>query len=188
MEETIVVDVANGQLRRFAIVGTKHRLVQLPHEMLLKRFLRGNGIEKKLPFIVRLLGTARVAARLRHVIAPLIIEFRQLIEFFLEFLVRSGLGIFALVRRRLVRKLFQHRISFHLLLHQVAQLEQRGLENQETLLELRRKDLLQRKILRLMHALTGHVRSLATSPTRGKQFTRRTCPSKPLLPSGSGTV
>src|SRR5437667_4675321 len=128
--------------------------------MLLQRLLTGNRIEKELALIFRLLRTPTEAARLRHVIAPLLVELRQLIELGLEILVRRGrLGLLWLVGVGFVRQLFQHRIGLHFLLNEVAQLEQRGLKNEETLLELRGKDLLQGKVLRLMHSLAGHVRA-----------------------------
>ena len=70
-------------------------LVELPHQMLLQRFLGGDGIEKELAFFFFFLRAAAVAARLRHVIAPFVIELRQLIELLLEILFRRfGLGLF----------------------------------------------------------------------------------------------
>ena len=44
-------------------------------------------------------------------------------------------------------QLFQDRIGLHFLLHEVAQLEKRRLQNEQALLQLRRQDLLQGKIL-----------------------------------------
>ena len=42
LEKSIVIDVADDQLRGFAIVGVERRLVELTHEMLLQRFLGGD--------------------------------------------------------------------------------------------------------------------------------------------------
>ena len=69
------------------------------------------------------------------------------------FSLRSGLLLF-----RLVGQLLEDRIGLHFLLDEVAQLEQGRLQDEQTLLKLRGKDLLQRKILRLVHSLAGHVR------------------------------
>ena len=120
-------------------------LVELPHEMLLKRFLGRDGIEKELALLFVLLRAGAVAARLRHVIAPFVIQLRQLIELLLELLVaRSASVVLRAICVRLGREFFQDRIGFHLLLDQVAQFEQRRLEDEQALLELRRKNLLQR--------------------------------------------
>ena len=87
MEKSVVVDVADDYLRRFAIIRSERGLIQLPHQMLLKRFLCGDGVEKELAFIFRFLRTAAVTARLRHVIAPFLIQSCQLIEFLFEIIV-----------------------------------------------------------------------------------------------------
>src|SRR4029077_5695078 len=55
------------------------------------------------------------------------------------------------------------------------------------LLELRRKDLLQRKILRLMHALACHERRIPILRGTGKQFAGRGCRSKPRRAESSET-
>ena len=180
LKKSVVVDVADDELGRLAIAGIEHVLVELPHEMLLERLLRGDGIEKELPFIFRFLRTAAVAARLRHVIAPLLIELGQFIEFLFKFFVRGGVGLAALICIGLIGQLFQHRVCFHLLLHEIAQLEKRCLEDEEALLELGREDLVQRKILRLVHAWAGHMRSLPSSTGRGKQFARPAHRSAPF--------
>ena len=143
LEKSVVVDVADDQLGGFAVVRVQHRLVQLSHQMLLERFLGGDRIEKKLALVFRFLGTAAVAARLRHVIAPFLIQFGQLIELSLEIFVgRGGLFLLPFLRRRIGGQLFQDRIGFHFLLDQIAQFEQGRLEDQEALLKLRGKDLL----------------------------------------------
>ena len=100
--------------------------------MLLERFLRGDGIEEELALLLVVLRAAAVAARLRHVIAPLVIELRELIELLFEFLlVRFGLRIFAFVRADLRGQLFQDRVGLHFLLDQIPQLEQRRLQNEQ---------------------------------------------------------
>ncbi len=103
-----------------------------------------------------------------------------MIELGLElFVARIGLLLFLLLlRARFGRKFFENRIRLHFLLNEITQLKQRGLQDQKALLQLRGKDLLQREILRLMHSLAGHVRSLPIASTRGKQFTRRTSLSR----------
>ena len=53
-------------------------------------------------------------------------------------------------------ELFQDGIGLHFLLNQVPQLEQRRLQDEQALLELRRKNLLKREVLRLMHPGAGH--------------------------------
>jgi hypothetical protein len=55
-------------------------------------------------------------------------------------------------------------------LNQIAQLEQRRLENEKTLLELRRENLLQRKALRLLHSVSGHTPSLPAQRAISKRF------------------
>src|SRR5438128_215947 len=113
--------------------------------MLLQGFLGGDGIKKELTLVFGFLGTAAVAAGLRHVIAPLIIELGQLIEFSLElFVVSTWLRLLLFLGSGIGGELFQHRIRFHLLLNEVAQFEKWRLQNEKTLLELRGKDLLQR--------------------------------------------
>ena len=92
--------------------------------MLLQRFLRRDGIKKELALFFRFLGAAAVTARLRHVIAPFLIELRQLIEFLFEIIVSGRrLRFRRRVRIRRVSQFFQHRIRFHFLLHEIAQLE-----------------------------------------------------------------
>jgi len=54
-------------------------------------------------------------------------------------------------------------------LHEVAQLKQRRLENEQALLQLRRENVLQCKTLCLMHSLSGHIPSLRASSPVGKQ-------------------
>ena len=133
--------MSSAVLRSFAF---RTCLIELRHQVLLQRLGGGNGIEKELAFLFVLVGAGAVAARLRHVIAPFLIELGQFIEFFLELLIaRRRLGS----RRRIWigREFFQYWIGFHFLLHQVAQFEQRRLKNQETLLELWRENLLQRR-------------------------------------------
>ena len=145
LQKTVVVDITNDQLGRFAIVGVERVLVQLPHQMLLQRLLSRDGIEKELALFLRFLRAAAVTTRLRHVVAPFLIKLRQLIEFLFEIVVRRSCFRFGRrVRIRRVRQFFQHRIRFHFLLHQIAQLKKRRLEDEQTLLELRGEDLLQR--------------------------------------------
>ena len=57
-------------------------------QMLLQGLLGDDGIEKELPLFLVLLRAAAVAARLRHVIAPFVVELRQPIEFLLEIVFR----------------------------------------------------------------------------------------------------
>src|SRR6266852_8901278 len=114
--------------------------------MLLKRFLESDGIEKELAVVFCFLRTAVVAARLRHVIAPFLIQARQLLEFLLEIVVGRRLGAVGAVRTRVIRQFLEHGVRLHFLLNQVAELEQWRLEYEKALLELRRENLLQRKI------------------------------------------
>ena len=90
--------ISSAVLRSSAV---ERGLVQLAHQMLLKGLLGGDGIEEELPLFFLVLRAAAVAARLRHVIAPFVIELRQLIELLLEIFVRRlALGILdALVGR-----------------------------------------------------------------------------------------
>jgi hypothetical protein len=55
-------------------------------------------------------------------------------------------------------------------LNQIAQLEQRSLENEQALLQLRRQNLLQGETLPLLHSLCGHAPSLPASLAAGKQL------------------
>src|SRR5438876_4951733 len=141
--------------------------------MLLKRFLHSDGIEKELALIFRFLRTAAIAARLRHVITPFLIQTRQLLEFFLEIVVRGRFGAVWAIEARLIRQFFEHGVCLHLLLNQIAQLEQRGLQDEKALLELRRENLLQGKILRLVHSVSGHAPNLPMQLATSKQFTRQ---------------
>ncbi len=125
--------------------------------MLLKRFLRRDGIKEELAFFLIVLRTGAVAARLRHVIAPLVVQFRQLIELGLELLIRRRRWRFlGAVCVRLGREFFQNGVGFHFLLDQVAELEKGRLQDEQALLKLGRKNLLKRKVLRLVHPWTGH--------------------------------
>ena len=170
LEEAVVVDVADDEFGGLAIVAAQRGLIQLPDEMLLQRFLGGDGIEKELALFLVLLRAAAVAARLRHVIAPFVVEFRQLIEFLLEILFRRlALGDLALLFGRLGQFL-EDGIGLHFLLHEVAQLEEGRLENEQALLELRREDLLQGKILRLIHSRAGHGQRVSTELPTASSF------------------
>ena len=124
--------------------------------MLLERFLGGDGIEEKLALILLLLRTAAETVRLRHVVAPLVVELRERIELLLEIVLLLGLGDLPFLVRG-IGQLLEHRVRFHLLLHEISQLEQRSLKNKKALLELRRQDLLEREILRLKHSRAGHA-------------------------------
>ena len=77
--------ISSAVLRSSAAEGG---LVELAHEVLLQGLLGGDGIEKELALFLLVLRAAAVAARLRHVIAPFVIQLRQLIELLLEILVR----------------------------------------------------------------------------------------------------
>src|SRR5439155_9910128 len=138
--------------------------------MLLKRFLHSDGIEKELALIFRFLRPAAVAARLRHVIPPFLIQARQLLEFVLEIVVRGRLGAVWAIEARLIRQFFEHGVCLHFLLNQIAQLEQRGLQDEKALLELRCENLLQGKILRLVHSVSGHAPNLPMQLATSKQF------------------
>src|SRR5450432_3742735 len=137
--------------------------------MLLKGFLRRDGVKKKLALVFRFLRTGTVAAGLRHVIAPLVIELGQLIELLLEIVFRRlGVGSLSLFICRF-GQLLEDGICLHFLLHEIAQLEKRRLEDEEALLKLRSEDLLQRKILRLKHPRTRHGQRVPTDlPTASK--------------------
>ena len=173
LEETVVVDVADDELGRLAIVAAQGGLIELADEMLLERFLGRDRVEKELAFVLLFLRAPAVAARLRHVIAPLVIELGQLIELLLEIVLRRlALGNFAFLVRRL-SQLLEHGIGLHFLLHEIAQLEQRRLENEEALLELRRQNLLERKVLRLIHPGACHGLEGNNPPPGRKQISRR---------------
>ena len=168
--------MSSAVLRSFAFSTC---LIELPHQMLLQGLLGGDGIEKELAFFFVFLRAAAVAARLRHVIAPFVIELGQLIEFLLEILVaRRGFVSSELRSRDRFGELFQDGVGFHFLLDQIAQFEQRRLKNEQALLKLRRENLLQRKILRLMHSrpaivtngivLVRHSQAISTPPIERK--------------------
>ena len=53
LEKSVVIDVANDQLSRFAVAGVEGGLIQLSQKILLKSFLHGDGIEKELPLVLR---------------------------------------------------------------------------------------------------------------------------------------
>ncbi len=143
--------------------------------MLLKRFLGRDGIEEELAFFLIVLRTSAVAARLRHVIAPFVVQFRQLIELGLELLVRGRRRrVFSAIRVRFCGQLFQDGIGFHFLLDQVPQLEERRLEDEQALLELGRKNLLEGEVLRLMHPGAGHdYGRYSVAGPKSKQLPRR---------------
>ena len=104
-----------------------------------------------------------------HVIAPFFIQARELLEFVLEIIPIGRFGFALRIGAGLVRQFFENGIYFHFLLNKVAQLKQRCLENEQALLELRREDLLQRKILRLVYSRSGHTPSLPAQHTWSKQ-------------------
>ncbi len=190
LEESVVVDVADDELGRFAIVTAQGGLVQLPDEVLLERFLGGDGIEKELAFFFILLRAATVAARLRHVIAPFVIQLGKLVEFLLKIVLRRfALGNLPFLFGWLGQFL-EHGVGLHLLLHEVAQLQKRRLENEQTLLELRRKDLLQGKILRLEHSRASHGQRVSREPLIASSF--RAAPARltffPPVPAGQRNV
>ena len=122
--------------------------------MLLERFLVGDGIEKELPTLLVVVAPAVVAAALRHVFAPFLVQLGELIEFLLELLVLTAV----VLGRGLGGLFFEHRVCLKLLLHNVAQFEHRGLENDQALLQLRRQHLLHRQVLGLLHSRRCHIR------------------------------
>jgi hypothetical protein len=80
-----------------------------------------------------------------------------LIELFLELLVGGfAFRFLALIGPDLGREFLQDGIGFHFLLHQSPQLEQRRLKNEQTLLELRSENLLERQVLGLVHSGASH--------------------------------
>ena len=90
MEKSVIVDIANDQFRSLALTGFNDGLVQLCDEILLKRFLDWNRIEEELALVICLRTTPAieaVAGGLRHVIAPFLVQTRQLLEFILESIV-----------------------------------------------------------------------------------------------------
>ena len=66
------------------------RAVDLADQVLLERFLVGDGIEEKLAALLVVVAAAVVAAALRHVFAPLLVELGELVELFLEIVVLVG--------------------------------------------------------------------------------------------------
>src|SRR5205085_9139913 len=83
-EKTVVVDIADDELRGFSIVGIERGLVELTHQMLLQSFLGRDRVEEELALLFVVLGSGAVAAGLRHVIAPFVIQLGELIELSLE--------------------------------------------------------------------------------------------------------
>ena len=165
LEKAVVIDVADHQLGQSLVTGLEFRAVDLADEMLLERFLVGDGIEEKLPPFLVVVTAAVVAGVLRHVFAPLLVELGKLIELLFEIFV---LLILFLGGRRLGRFFFEHRIGLQLLLHDVAQFEHRRLQDHEALLQLRGQDLLHRQVLGLLHSGSGHVVKMATTMPEGK--------------------
>src|SRR5213595_598115 len=98
LEKAVVVDVANDQFRGLAVSGIERRLIQLSDQILLQRFLGGDGIKKELASIFRVLRTSAVAARLRHVIAPFLVKGRKLIELLFKIIVRGRFRAVSLFR------------------------------------------------------------------------------------------
>ena len=144
--------------------------------MLLQRFLSRDRIEKELALFFVLLGAGAVAAGLRHVIAPFVVELGELLELGFEILVGRGRcrRFLGRVRIGFGREFFQDRIGLHLLLDEVAELEKWRLENEQALLQLGRKNLLEREVLRLVHPRASHdVRRYASVVAKSKQLPRR---------------
>src|SRR3984885_1226762 len=119
--------------------------------MLLERFLIGERVEEKLASFFVLLTSRRVRDVLRHIIPPFLIQFRQSLEFFLEFgICRAVLGVAK------VGVFLEEWVGLKLLLNEIFELQRRGLKNLQTLLELRSKNLLQSHPLYLLHSWAGH--------------------------------
>jgi hypothetical protein len=55
-------------------------------------------------------------------------------------------------------------------LHEIAQLEERCLEDKQTLLQLRRENLLERQILRLKHSRARHAQRVTTALIAASKF------------------
>src|SRR5207249_10149844 len=89
-----------------------------------------------------------------------------------EIFLGGSFSLAGLVGRRQVRQFLEYWVSLHFLLHEVAQLKQRRLENQQALLQLRRQNLLQGEILCLLHSLASHMPRLPAPRTASKQFRR----------------
>src|SRR5438874_11225336 len=63
LEKTIVIDVTDNELGRFAIIRIQDLLIELGHQVLLQRLGGGSVIEKELEFLFVLVGPFAVAAR-----------------------------------------------------------------------------------------------------------------------------
>ena len=152
LEEAVVVDVADDQFRQPPVGGAKFRAIDLANEVLLKRFLVGDGIEEELTAFFIVVAAAVITAVLRHVLAPFLVELGELVELLLEIVVpRVFFG------GCLGHLFFEHRVGLQLLLHDVAQFQHRGLEDHQALLQLRRQHLLHRQVLSLLHAGCCHT-------------------------------
>src|ERR1700733_3752774 len=116
--------------------------------MLLERFLIGERVEEKLASFFVLLTSRRVRDVLRHITPPFFIQFRQSLEFFLEFgfICRAVLGVAK------VGVFLEEWVGLKLLLNQIFELQRRRLKNLQTLLQLRSKNLLQSHPLYLLHS------------------------------------
>ena len=101
-------------------------------------FLAGNGIEEKLASLFVLKISRRVADVLGHVIAPLLVQLSQTLELFLEFTV----VLRSFLRFERVDLFLQDRIGLQFLLNDVSEFQGVGLQDLQTLLQLRRKHLL----------------------------------------------
>jgi hypothetical protein len=124
--------------------------------MLLERFLVRERVEEKLASFFVLLASPRVRDVLRHIISPFFIQLCQLLEFFLEVSLIRG-TILGLVKTRL---LFEDRVGLKLLLNDIFELQGRRLQNLQTLLQLRSKNLLQSDSLYLLHSWARHKMSV----------------------------
>ncbi|MEY2598791.1 MAG: hypothetical protein RLZZ142_1050 [Verrucomicrobiota bacterium] len=163
LEEAAVVDIADEEFGDFGFVIGEFVGGDLLEEVLLEGFLFYEGVEEELAAFLLLGGASGVAAILGHVIAPFLVEFGEALEFLLELLVFAlavldgGLGGF----------LLQGGVGLDFLLDQVAQLENRSLEDLETLLELRSENLLLREALSLRK--TCHAGEFKQAPRTRKQ-------------------
>ncbi len=149
---TVVVDAADQEFGNLAFLGVSAGKIELLNQVLLQRLLLHDRVEEMLALFL-LFGRARPeAAGLGKVFAPFIVQLREHLEFFFEFLVLfrcvGGAGGRLAIGTHLdagfvLGHFFQERILLEFFVDQRAQLECRHLQQMKALLQLRSKDLLQ---------------------------------------------
>ena len=139
--------MADERLGELLVLRAQFRERELLEQVVLQRDRLPHGVEQELPPLVVVLRAGRVLHALQEVVAPLLVQLGDRLEFLVEIerpilLLDSAGGRLLGVDRHLVRvgDVLDGGIALHLLLDHGAQFQHRQLEHLERLPQLRRQN------------------------------------------------